>query len=194
MSAIGSAAAAAELAFIPYAESVLELMKIFMVFSKDEDLRARARATELVGIIAMAVGRPRMEPILAPFIEAAIAGFALDFSELREYTHGFFSNIAEVLDDGFIQYLHQVVPLAFASCNLDDGSAVDIDDSDDDGAARVFGVYLLMKKPKMIGEFATSALEREYWMRKQLPLKLLVCLHFTRRVHLHPILRRLLRF
>ncbi|XP_057870292.2 uncharacterized protein LOC131076946 isoform X2 [Cryptomeria japonica] len=139
MSAIGSAAAAAELAFIPYAESVLELMKIFMVFTKDEDLRARARATELVGIIAMAVGRPRMEPILAPFIEAAIAGFALDFSELREYTHGFFSNIAEVLDDGFIQYLHQVVPLAFASCNLDDGSAVDIDDSDDDGAAKVFG-------------------------------------------------------
>nr|ATG70913.1 ARM repeat superfamily protein [Juniperus phoenicea] len=139
MSAIGSAAAAAELAFIPYAESVLELMKIFMVFSKDEDLRARARATELVGIIAMAVGRPRMEPILAPFIEAAIAGFALDFSEVREYTHGFFSNIAEVLDDGFIQYLHRVVPLAFASCNLDDGSAVDIDDSDDDGAARVFG-------------------------------------------------------
>lgn len=30
-------------------------------------------------------------------------GFALDFSELREYTHGFFSNMAEILDDGFTQ-------------------------------------------------------------------------------------------
>jgi importin-4 len=30
------------------------------------------------------------------------------------------------------QYLQHVVPLAFTSCNLDDGSAVDIDDSDDD--------------------------------------------------------------
>lgn len=30
------------------------------------------------------------------------------------------------------QYLPHVVPLAFASCNLDDGSAVDIDDSDND--------------------------------------------------------------
>lgn len=30
-------------------------------------------------------------------------GFGLEFSELREYTHGFFSNVAEILDDGFIK-------------------------------------------------------------------------------------------
>ncbi|KAB1207042.1 putative importin subunit beta-4 [Morella rubra] len=130
MSAMGSVAAAAEQAFLPYAERVLELMKNFMVLTNDEDLCSRARATELVGIVAMSVGRPRMEPILPPFIEAAITGFGLEFSELREYTHGFFSNIAEVLAEGFVQYLLHVVPLAFASCNLDDGSAVDIDDSD----------------------------------------------------------------
>lgn len=132
MSAIGSVAAAAEQAFMPYAERVLELMKTFMVLTSDEDLRSRARATELVGIVAMSVGRTRMEPILSPYIEAAISGFGLEFSELREYTHGFFSNVAEILDDGFIKYLPHVVPLAFASCNLDDGSAVDIEDSDDD--------------------------------------------------------------
>lgn len=72
-SAIGSVAAAAEQAFIPYAEKVLEMMKSFMVLTDDEDLRARARATELVGIVAMAVGRTRMEPILPPFIEAALS-------------------------------------------------------------------------------------------------------------------------
>lgn len=44
-----------------------------MVLTNDEDLRARARATELVGIVAMSVGRSRMEPILPPFIEAAIS-------------------------------------------------------------------------------------------------------------------------
>ncbi|XP_062176605.1 uncharacterized protein LOC133881643 [Alnus glutinosa] len=132
MSAIGSVAAAAEQAFLPYAERVLELMKSFMVLTNDEDLCSRARATELVGIVAMSVGRMRMEPILTPFIEAAITGFGLEFSELREYTHGFFSNIAEILADGFVQYLPHVVPLAFASCNLDDGSAVDIDESEDE--------------------------------------------------------------
>lgn len=128
-SAIGSVAAAAEQAFLPYAERVLELMKSFMVLTNDEDLCSRARATELVGIVAMSVGRMRMEPILTPFIEAAITvitlplslagiiisvfkvisfvfysqGFGLEFSELREYTHGFFSNIAEILADGFVQ-------------------------------------------------------------------------------------------
>ncbi|XP_057977862.1 uncharacterized protein LOC131164584 isoform X2 [Malania oleifera] len=140
MSAIGSVAAAAEQAFVPYAERVLELMKIFMVLTKDEDLRSRARATELVGIVAMSVGRTRMEPILPPFIEAAISGFGLEYSELREYTHGFFSNVVEILDDGFTQYLPHVVPLAFSSCNLDDGSAVDVDDSDDENINGFAGV------------------------------------------------------
>lgn len=106
MSAIGSVASAAEQAFVPYAERVLELMKIFMVLTNDEDLRSRARATELAGIVAMSVGRLRMEPILPAFVEAAISGFVLEFSELREYTHGFFSNVAELLEDGFTQYLH----------------------------------------------------------------------------------------
>ncbi|PWA69088.1 ARM repeat superfamily protein [Artemisia annua] len=120
-SAIGSVASAAEQAFLPYAERVLELMKNFMVLTNDEDLCSRARATELVGIVAMVVGRARMEPILPPFIEAAISGFGLEYSELREYTHGFFSNVAEILEDGFVQYLPHVVPLALSSCNLDDG-------------------------------------------------------------------------
>ncbi|KAH6777397.1 ARM repeat superfamily protein [Perilla frutescens var. frutescens] len=139
MSAIGSVASASEQAFLPYAERVLELMKIFMVLTNDEDLRSRARATELAGIVAMSVGRARMEPILPAFIEAAISGFGLEFSELREYTHGFFSNVAELLEDGFSQYLPHVVPLAFSSCNLDDGSAVDVDDSDSDDNVNGFG-------------------------------------------------------
>ena len=44
-----------------------------MVLTNDEDLRSRARATELVGIVAMSVGRGRMEPILPPFMEAAVS-------------------------------------------------------------------------------------------------------------------------
>ena len=38
------------------------------------------------------------------------------------------------------QYLPHVVPLAFASCNLDDGSAVDIDESDDENINGFGGV------------------------------------------------------
>lgn len=38
------------------------------------------------------------------------------------------------------QYLPHVVPLAFSSCNLDDGSAIDIDDGDDEIANGFEGV------------------------------------------------------
>eukprot|EP00249_Psilotum_nudum_P024844 c29306_g1_i2 orf=418-3579(+) len=132
MSAIGSSAAAAKSAFVPYTERVLNMMKSFMVLTKDEDLPARAHATELVGIIAMAVGRQSIEHVLPAFIEAAVTGFSLDFSQLREYTHGFFSNVAEVLEEGLVQYLPRLVPLALASCSLDDGTAVEIDVSDEE--------------------------------------------------------------
>ncbi|KAK7843352.1 importin-4 [Quercus suber] len=73
-------------------------------------------------------------------LQETCMGFGLEYSELREYTHGFFSNIAEILADGFAQYLPHVVPLAFASCNLDDGSAVDIDESDDENINGFGGV------------------------------------------------------
>jgi hypothetical protein len=52
-------------------------MQGFMTLTKDEDLTARARATELVGIIGMAVGRSYIEPVLPSFIEAAIEVFLL---------------------------------------------------------------------------------------------------------------------
>ncbi|MCO5558950.1 hypothetical protein L7F22_012541 [Adiantum nelumboides] len=177
MSAIGAAAAAAEQAFIPYSARVLEMMKHFMVLTKDEDLAARARATELVGIIAIAVGCQNMQLVLHEFVGAAITGFSLDYSELREYTHGFLSSVAEVLKESFVQvasitiiillthigvmqqevghmqqvvvhgngnvifvdmrkqYLPRAVPLALESCNLDDGAAVDFEDSEEEGDA-----------------------------------------------------------
>lgn len=47
-------------------------MQGFMTLTKDEDLPARARATELVGIVGMAVGRGVIGPVLPGFIEAAI--------------------------------------------------------------------------------------------------------------------------
>ena len=100
-SAIGSVAAAAEQAFLPYAERVLELMKNFMVLTNDEDLCSRARATELVGIVAMSVGRMRMEPILTPFIEAAIAVIAMPLLYGWNYYHDSLSNYFMSLFSGF---------------------------------------------------------------------------------------------
>ncbi|KAL2342189.1 hypothetical protein Fmac_010129 [Flemingia macrophylla] len=62
---------------------------------------SHVRATELVGIVTMSVGRVGMEPIIPRYIEAAIFGFELEYGVLREYTHGFFINVVEILDDSF---------------------------------------------------------------------------------------------
>ena len=50
-----------------------------MTLTKDEDLTARARAAEMVGIIGMAGGRSYIELVLPSFIEAAIEVFLLSF-------------------------------------------------------------------------------------------------------------------
>ena len=61
--------------------------------------------------------------------------------------HGFQLNFSCPLFSAYIhvsficeQYLPHVVPLAFSSCNLDDGSAVDIDESDDENINGFGGV------------------------------------------------------
>ncbi|KAI3509342.1 hypothetical protein L1887_24553 [Cichorium endivia] len=115
LSAISAVASATEKAFLPYVETVLQLMKTFMVLTNDEYLRSRARATELLGIVAMIAGKEKMEPILPPFIEAAISVTIPSLSPSISYI-----------------YLPHVVPLAFSSCNLDEGFADNIDDSDED--------------------------------------------------------------
>lgn len=92
-SAIGSIASAAEQAFFPYAERVLELMKNFMVLTNDEDLRSRARATELVGMVAMSVGKTRMEPILPPYIEAAIAVITFTLNTVADFAFDLLTGI-----------------------------------------------------------------------------------------------------
>lgn len=63
---ISSVSSATQKAFLPYVERVLELMKTFMVLINEEDLCSRARATELLGLVAMIVVKDKMESVL-PF-------------------------------------------------------------------------------------------------------------------------------
>lgn len=47
-------------------------MKALMQLTGDKDLVVRARATEMVGVIAVAVGKDAMAPVLPGFIEDAL--------------------------------------------------------------------------------------------------------------------------
>lgn len=74
-----------------------------------EDLQLRARATECIGLIAIAVGRQKFNPFLDGVMKLAIAGLKFESAELKEYTFQFFGNIAKLLQEDFSSYLNFVM-------------------------------------------------------------------------------------
>uniref|UniRef100_A0A383W429 Importin N-terminal domain-containing protein n=1 Tax=Tetradesmus obliquus TaxID=3088 RepID=A0A383W429_TETOB len=158
LSAVSSIAAAAEQAFQPYTAQMLPVLQHFMQHPGKEHLLCRCRAIEAAGIIVSSLGAkdPVIGPHIAPMMEAVLAGYAAaDSSELREYSHTMFGNVARALGEDFAPYLGHVVGLAYASCRQEDGAELvgDVssesdgdedlgsdESSDDEGGGRNFNV------------------------------------------------------
>ena len=64
-------------------------------------------------------------------MHAAMAGFELDYGELREYAHGMFAEVVEAYGEEFEAYLPACLAKAAESLDLDDGVLYD---SDEDAA------------------------------------------------------------
>eukprot|EP00882_Tetradesmus_deserticola_P014858 GHRQ01015811.1.p1 GENE.GHRQ01015811.1~~GHRQ01015811.1.p1 ORF type:complete len:546 (+),score=193.28 GHRQ01015811.1:112-1749(+) len=137
LSAVSSIAAAAEQAFQPYTAQVLPVLQHFMQHPGKEHLLCRCRAVESAGILVSTLGAkdPVIGPHIAPMMQAVLAGYAAaDSSEIREYSHTMFGNVARALGEEFAPYLGHVVGLAFTSCRQEDGAEfVGDDSSDSDG-------------------------------------------------------------
>lgn len=141
VSAIASASVAAGTHFAPYFQSVFALMRSIMMHTgmsilivpshhglcnntllpglgdaePEKKLILRARATECVGLAALAVGDPA-KVVVHEAMTLAMLGLELDFAELNEFTFGFFSNIAELLKLDFVNYLPVVMPHVSVFC------------------------------------------------------------------------------
>ena len=83
--------------FRPYFETVYGYMRVLLHQTGDAELLLRARAMECIGLMNLAVGRAHCEPVLHECTAAAISGLELDLPELREYTYGFFAQLAELI-------------------------------------------------------------------------------------------------
>eukprot|EP01116_Phalansterium_solitarium_P010141 TRINITY_DN2460_c0_g1_i3.p1 TRINITY_DN2460_c0_g1~~TRINITY_DN2460_c0_g1_i3.p1 ORF type:complete len:1068 (+),score=372.31 TRINITY_DN2460_c0_g1_i3:1435-4638(+) len=134
ISAISSAAAAAGKGFGPYAADVLSLMSQLMQLPPDSHPEVRCRATECVGLVSVAVGLEAVRPNVEPWMQIVLSNLGhVDLNELREYSFGFFANMAEVMKAEFVPYLAQLVPACIASASSDEGiEQVAEDDSDED--------------------------------------------------------------
>lgn len=140
LSAVASAAAAAEEGFAPYAPSVLPILRQFMSLTKEEALGARARATECAALVLSALGREAAAGTgLEEFSALVMAGMDLDHSELKEYAHCYFGHLAKLLQADFGHFLPAVVARAFASIEQADGF---VGDGDGRAAAAAAGISI----------------------------------------------------
>lgn len=121
ISAISSAASAAGKSFGAYYDALIPIMIQYMALTEDEDLLIRCRATECVGLLATAVGRAKFDPAFKQCMTLALAGCALDYVELREFTYGFFGNMASIYKEDFKDWLPVIIPIVVASCESTDG-------------------------------------------------------------------------
>jgi len=128
-----SAADSSGRAFHPFMHALLPRLQRCMCLTSDEGLPVRARSLECLGnLMAAPGGRAAFAPLLPDAMAAAAAGFELDYSELREYGHGFYAAAAACARDQLAPWLPGVVAQALASLALDDGYAGG-GGSDDDG-------------------------------------------------------------
>jgi hypothetical protein len=134
LSAISSTCAAAEKAITPFYGTLLPMLSQMMTITNEEDIVLRCRATECLGLVAAAVGRETFQvrgnnkvlltlvkPVLKESIHVALQGLTLEYNELREYTYGFFCNLAEILKADFIEHVPIILPFILASCDSTDG-------------------------------------------------------------------------
>ena len=129
LSAVASAAASAGHAMHPHLGELLPRLERCLTSSLDAELRVRARALEALGMLVSARGgAAAMAPHVAAVMRYAESGFELEYSELREYGHGAFCEVAEATGEGFAGYLPSCVAKARASLALDDGVMYDSDE------------------------------------------------------------------
>jgi hypothetical protein len=104
--AIGSIASAAEKAFLPFFEQIMnELSPYVRIKESQDDLDLRGVVCDSMGKIASAVGAEPFEPYVLPLMEASEEALHLDHPRLRETSYILWSTMAKVYEEKFAKYL-----------------------------------------------------------------------------------------
>jgi len=104
---------------------MLPVLNHFMQHPGSEYLLCRCRAIESAGILVDAIGAqdPHIGPNIPGMMDVVLQGFSSsDSPDLRDYSHSMFGHVAKALGEAFAPWLPRVVPLAFTSCEQEDGA------------------------------------------------------------------------
>lgn len=110
IAAVGSIAAAAGDAFMPYFEGIMQKLGQFITIKDTPDeLDLRGVATDALGKIASAVGAEPFKPFVQPLMQASEEALHLDHPRLRECSYILWSTMAKVYEENFAEYLDGAV-------------------------------------------------------------------------------------
>lgn len=110
IAAIGSIAAAAEDAFMPFFEPIMQKLGRFVnIKDTPDELDLRGVAIDALGKIASAVGAEPFKPFVRPLMESSEEALHLDHPRLRECSYILWSTMAKVYEEDFAEYLEGAV-------------------------------------------------------------------------------------
>ena len=85
----------------------------------------------------LAVGRSHCEPVLHECTASALAGLQLELPELREYTYGFFGQLAELIGAEIAPIVPQLLPRLLETINNEDTISFDSPEEKEGGLKAV---------------------------------------------------------
>lgn len=125
--AIGSAAHASKLRFLPYFQPTMQHLQHFLTLSDEgEAVELRGITMDTIGTFSEAVGKEQFAPYFHDMMKQAFAGIETGNARLRECSFLFFGVMARVFEEEFAQYLPQIVPPLIASLEqVEQGEGLD---------------------------------------------------------------------
>ena len=138
VSAIGSAAFAAGIAFTPYFKTSVQYLEQFIQNCSqiegmsEDDIELRAMTFENISTMARAVRSETFSEYAEPLVNSAYEAIKTDSARLRESGYAFIANLSKVYGENFASFLATIVPEIFKTLELDeyqfnfDGDAEDL--------------------------------------------------------------------
>lgn len=126
VSAIGSAAFAAGLAFVPYFKTSVQYLEQFIQNCSqiegmsEDDIELRANTFENISTMARAVRSENFAPFAEPLVNSAYEAIKTDSARLRESGYAFIANLAKVYGENFSPFLETILPEIFKTLELDE--------------------------------------------------------------------------
>ena len=126
VSAIGSAAFASGIAFIPYFKTSVQYLEQFIQNCSniegmtDDDIELRAITFENISTMARAVRSETFSEFAEPLVNSAYEAIKTDSARLRESGYAFIANLSKVYGENFAPFLGTVLPEIFKTLQLDE--------------------------------------------------------------------------